>query len=91
MVNPGEKMATASELLGKVLEGARFNNIQLKDVEELLANEIFTKEMLATSGQRVSCAARVPLSPRVYQLLLSFSVSHMARPFSPRKRKKGEE
>ena len=57
MVNPGEKMATASELLGKVLEGARFNNIQLKDVEELLANEIFTKEMLATSDKRVSCAA----------------------------------
>ena len=54
MVNPGEQMTTASELLGKVLEGSRFNNVPLKDVEELLANEIFTKQMLATTDKGVS-------------------------------------
>lgn len=32
---------SASELLTKVRQGARFGNIQVNDVEELLSNELF--------------------------------------------------
>ena len=47
-------MATAVELLTKVAEGRRYRNVQLETVEEILANETFTSDMLVTTEKGVS-------------------------------------
>ena len=50
-------MATAADLLKEVADGALRGNIQLKDVEQILGNETFTSDMLATIANGVgSCA-----------------------------------
>ena len=55
-------MATAADLLKEVADGALRGNIQLKDVEQILGNETFTSDMLATIANGVgSCAGTVPL------------------------------
>ena len=53
-------MATAADLLKEVADGALRGNIQLKDVEQILGNEMFTSDMLATIANGVgSCAENV--------------------------------
>lgn len=44
----------AAELLEGVRPKRRHHDVKLKDVEELLANETFTSDMLATTDQGVS-------------------------------------
>ena len=46
-------MATAADLLKEVADGALRGNIQLKDVEQILGNETFTGDMLATIANGV--------------------------------------
>lgn len=42
-------MPTAQELLKKLKEGARFGNVELKDVEKILAEDVFS------SGEGLLC------------------------------------
>ena len=50
-------MATAADLLKEVADGALRGNIQLKDVEQVLGNEMFTSDMLATIANGVGSYA----------------------------------
>ena len=59
-------LPTPAELLEGARPKRRHHDVQLRDVEELLANETFTSDMLVTTGQGVSeagalvCAANEP-------------------------------
>ena len=49
-----EPSEPCNELLKKVQEGMSYGNIQLQDVEDVLAKETFTSNMLATTTKGVS-------------------------------------